>query len=172
MFATSNTIKSVCENSNFLLLIFFFVVFLSSIVVDRLGRKPLYYISIIGTIIGYVAEFIFYTLQDVLHYNMKDLSWLALLGIIMIYVFKNIGLTSLPYVYLSELFPSNIRSRATSLVLFYTNLLAFGFVLVFPLIVSKIGCYVYVIFIVSLAIGLVFVYFFVPETKNKHIGTI
>ena len=75
--------------------------------------------------------------------------------------------SSFPYSYLPEIFPLSIRAKGTSIGASSNWMNNFIIAFIVPPMIQGIHWGMYLFFAVWLAIGSLFVWFFVPETKNK-----
>lgn len=72
----------------------------------------------------------------------------------------------------AELYASTARGKGSTISFFFHWLFVFLVVVFFPLIDSVIGFYSTLIFTICLIFIVLYVIFFVPETKNKPIDRI
>lgn len=151
----------------------FVLVFISFYVIDKFGRKPLYYISTIGCTVALLLEFIYFLLQDTFKLDMEKLAWLPLTGIFLFYIFRTFGVTSLSPLIMAELFPTNVKGAAISFLLFYSGLCSFIVTFGFPLLSNWWGIsYSFLLFAVCCFMGFILIWLFVPETKGKSLPQI
>ena len=95
---------------------------------------------------------------------------LILIGILGFVASFAVSLGPVMWVLLSELFPNWIRGLAISAVGFVNSAVSFGVQQVFPIELAALGAATtFAIFGVIAALGLVFVWFVVPETKGKSL---
>lgn len=129
--------------------------------IDRFGRKKLMYVGSIGLIatLALVAR-AFYT-------NTFDL--------VPIYLFVYIGFFAFSqgaviWVFISEIFPNNVRAKGTSLGSFTHWFMASVIAFSFPYITEKLGGgNSFMIFTVMMVLQLLFVWRMMPETKGKSL---
>ena len=127
-------------------------------VIDRIGRKKLLLIGSVGTaacLAGVAA--IFFTGR---HENL--LVWL-LVGYIAFFAFSQ---GAVIWVYLSEVFPNNVRAKGQSLGSFshwFMNAAISG---IFPLMAASSGAYPFVFFSLMMVLQFFVVLFVYPETKG------
>jgi MFS transporter, SP family, arabinose:H+ symporter len=127
-------------------------------VIDRIGRKTLLLIGSVGTaacLAGVAA--IFFTAR-----HESFLLWL-LIGYIAFFAFSQ---GAVIWVYLSEVFPNNVRAKGQSLGSFthwIMNALISG---TFPLLAASSGGYPFVFFSLMMALQFFVVLFVYPETKG------
>jgi MFS transporter, SP family, arabinose:H+ symporter len=127
-------------------------------VIDKLGRKTLLLVGSIGTALclGGVA---------VVFFTSRHQSWLLwlLVGYIASFAFSQ---GAVIWVYLSEVFPNNVRAKGQSLGSFthwIMNALISG---VFPLMAASSGGYPFVFFSLMMVLQFFVVLFVYPETKG------
>ena len=127
-------------------------------VIDRIGRKILLLVGSVGTAacLAGVAT-IFFT-----HHRENLLVWL-LVGYIAFFAFSQ---GAVIWVYISEVFPNEVRAKGQSLGSFshwFMNALISG---IFPLMAASSGAYPFVFFSVMMVIQFFVVLLFYPETKG------
>jgi hypothetical protein len=126
--------------------------------IDRLGRKMLLLVGSVGTAVclaGVAA--IFLTTR-----HEKLLVWL-LIGYIAFFAFSQ---GAVIWVYISEVFPTQVRAKGQSLGSFshwFMNALISG---TFPLMAVSSGAYPFVFFSLMMAVQFFVVLFLYPETKG------
>ena len=131
---------------------------LAMAVIDKLGRKKLLLIGSVGTcacLAGVSA--IFFSQR---HQNF--LVWL-LIGYIAFFAFSQ---GAVIWVYISEVFPNQVRAKGQSLGSFshwFTNAIISG---MFPLMAASSGGYPFVFFSAMMALQFFVVLFVYPETKG------
>ena len=127
-------------------------------VIDRIGRKILLLVGSVGTaacLAGVAA--IFFT-----HHRENLLVWL-LVGYIAFFAFSQ---GAVIWVYISEVFPNEVRAKGQSLGSFshwFMNALISG---IFPLMAASSGAYPFVFFSIMMVIQFFVVLLFYPETKG------
>lgn len=143
----------------------------SSSIVDKFGRRPLLLISTTGvTICNFIVASYFYSQTKV---DVSAFRWLPVLTIMIFIVSVSLGLSSVTYVLLSELFPTNIKAMAIGLFTVFTSTLAFAVSKLFQVINDSLGIYVsFYIFGIITFLFLVFMWYRVPETKGKSLAVI
>lgn len=84
-----------------------------------------------------------------------------------------LGVSSLPYVLMGELFPLNIKESAVTFMTFFGVVMAFAVTKFFQPIVEYGGYYTaFWIFGGVCISGCIFTWMFLPETKGKSFGEI
>ncbi|KAI8885305.1 general substrate transporter [Backusella circina FSU 941] len=131
--------------------------------IDRLGRKTLLLISLVGMTVFQVIMTI------AMRYEISALQVVC----IMLYVASfAIGFGMVPFVITAECFPTYAVASASSACLALNWLCNFIIGLIFPTLLSACGPYVFLIFAGLALVALIFVYFFIPETKQKSLDEI
>lgn len=131
--------------------------------IDKWGRRPLLIIGMIGMILSLAATGLAFSAAG--HSTM--LKWIAL-GSVMIYIPSfAISLGPIVWLMIAEIFPLKVRGLAASLcssVNWGTNMLV---AVTFLVLVQLLGPHgTFWLYSIMCIIGLVFIYFFVPETKG------
>jgi len=102
------------------------------------------------------------------HINTKDITWLPATGIITYIMMYSLGLSSLSFTLLSEIFPINVKALGSMIVLITNHLTAFVVVTSYLIIADIAGIHVpFWIFTACNFAGALFIFFYVPETKGK-----
>ena len=131
--------------------------------VDRLGRRPLFFIGFIGMVLCLALLGHVYGSTDS-GTVVRDLALASVLGYIF---FFGISLGPLSYLMMSELFPLNVRS--TGMALASCSNWAFNFIVssTFLTLVSAMGIgHTFYLYAFLTFLGLVFCYYLIPETKG------
>jgi MFS transporter, SP family, arabinose:H+ symporter len=127
-------------------------------VIDRIGRKTLLLIGLIGTGLCLLCvSTIFFTGR-----NQHLLVWL-LVGYI---AFFAVSQGAVIWVYISEIFPNRVRAKGQSLgslAHWLMNALVSG---VFPIMAGSTGAYPFVFFASMMAVQFFVVWYMYPETKG------
>ncbi|KAJ8931869.1 hypothetical protein NQ314_015135 [Rhamnusium bicolor] len=141
--------------------------FVTPPLVDRLGRKILLVFSAIGMIISEVHLGVYTYLKD----HDKDVSSISFVPIIclMLYIISfNSGFGPLPWTIMGELFPSKVKSIASSLTASFSWFLAFLITKYFKPVSESIGMgSSFFIFSACCVISIPFCILYVVETKGK-----
>ena len=130
---------------------------LAMLLVDKLGRKPLMLIGSAGLCILYVI------VVRMLAAGSTAVSWF-LLSSIGVYA---VSLAPVTWVLISEIFPNQVRSTATSVAVISLWAAYFILVFTFPILFDWLGDKTFYIYSAICFIGFLFVYFKVKETKGK-----
>lgn len=144
----------------------------SSSIVDRLGRRPLLLISTIGTTICNTIVGVYFLLdhEDV---DVSSISWLPLVAIMVFIVCYTIGLATVPFAILGEIFPTNVKALAAAAYTMVSGSISFGVTKLYQRVSDNWGTYVsFLGFAFFTFFFIIFVYFLVPETKGKSLDNI
>ncbi|MBV9341132.1 MAG: sugar porter family MFS transporter [Acidobacteria bacterium] len=131
---------------------------IAMLVIDRIGRKILLLVGSVGTaacLAGVAAIFF-------AHHHENLLVWL-LIGYIAFFAFSQ---GAVIWVYISEVFPNEVRAKGQSLGSFshwFMNALISG---IFPLMAASSGAYPFVFFSLMMVTQFFVVLLFYPETKG------
>ncbi len=131
---------------------------------DRLGRKPLLYFGLTGVMLSLFALGTSFAFAGTLGSSLK---WVAVGSLVTYIVCFAMSLGPIGWILVSEVFPLKIRGVAMS-VCTVSNF-AFNFFVVgsFPVLLHRIGgAWTFWIFGIVSILCIIFVYFFVPETKG------
>ncbi|GLH04113.1 Uncharacterized protein GBIM_09892 [Gryllus bimaculatus] len=147
--------------------------FISSQIVDRLGRRILLIISDLVMSICCVLLGVFFYLDEKKDPVVEDIGWLPLVSVCLFIVAFSLGFGPVPWLMISELFPSNIKGRASSIACVVNWIIAFLVTKFFNDLEQafKLGPTFWIFAGIS-AVGTVFVLMFVPETKGKSLAQI
>ena len=143
--------------------------FIAMATVDKLGRKPLIYYGCIGMIMGFVI------LAGTLVTN--QIGILSLVGILLFIGSFALSMGPVVWVLLSEMFPNMIRSAAMSVAVAVQWAMNYFVSQMFPLVMESNlnvegvwnGSLPYFIFIIFIAITILFTKKYIPETKGKSL---
>ena len=146
---------------------------LAGYLVDKLGRKPLMIISSVGCALALTSEGLYFYLQNIAKIDVSCISWLPTTALLLYLVMNPIGIFTLPWILLGELFATNIKGYAVSIASCYGSLLAFLATKFFQPISDGWGMHVtFWIFAGICFLGAIFCYFVQPETKGKTLAEI
>lgn len=140
---------------------------ISSIIVDRLGRKILLLLSATGiytslTILGLY-----------LYFNFASLNWLPILCLIIYMMSFNVGLSPIPWTLMGELFAPDIKSVSSTILCVINFAFNFLTLVIFPILIEAIGLApTFWIFAGLTFLGSIFVWKCLPETKGKSLEEI
>lgn len=145
---------------------------LSSSIVDRFGRRPLLLFSVGGAAICNTIVGIYFYLHHIEN-DVSSISWLPMVAIMVFIVSYTLGLATVTFVILGEVFPKNLRAAAGAVFTIFASLCGFGVAKMFQLVTDNVGSHAtFWIFAGFSYIFIPFIWFIIPETKNKSLDTI
>lgn len=149
----------------FIGLINFFMTFVAIKYSDKIGRKPLLFIGLSGMTISLIIL--------ALAYQFPSLKIGAVLACGLYIISFSMSLGPMAFLIISEVFPLMYRGIGMACAIltnFFVNFLVTG---LFPVSLSKLGgCATFSIFILFCIVSFFFIYFVIPETKNKSLEEI
>ncbi|KAL0901710.1 hypothetical protein ABMA27_006895 [Loxostege sticticalis] len=146
---------------------------LSVILVDRVGRKPLLLLSALGVGLmnGTIGTYFFFDITN--KGSVASLHWLPLAALLVYIVCYAIGLSTVPYVIIGEMFPTNVKLYASCVAHIYTGISMFAVQKLFQVVKDAYEIYtVFWGFSAFSLMGLVFMLVVLPETKGKSFASI
>lgn len=146
--------------------------FVSSLVVDKLGRRILLLASdSIMAVCTILLGVYFYLDQN--GHDVSNLGWLPIVSLCMFIVMFSLGFGPIPWMMMGELFAADVKGLAGSLAGTFNWLLAFIVTKTFTNLVTAMGrAETFWLFSALSIVGTVFVFFVVPETKGKSLAEI
>jgi MFS transporter, SP family, galactose:H+ symporter len=136
--------------------------FVAILTVDRLGRRPLFIVAFIGTAISLL----------VIAWAMAN-GVPPLVGLVGLFAYIAVfamSLGPLPWLYMSELFPLQLRSRGMALASVTNWSFNFIVVFLFPVANRQLGTMVtMLVFAAFCTAGVVYAWFWAPETKGESL---
>lgn len=149
---------------------------MSSVVADRVGRRPLLIYSFFGTCVCHFIAGGYFFAQEILktdHSTLTKYAWVPFVGIVGSSIVSTLGFGSIIFVIPGEIFPLNIKAVAMSSLSIFGGILGFIGSKGYQEIKDLAGlCGVFWIYASVAFIGAVFSYMFVPETKGKSLKEI
>ena len=131
---------------------------------DRLGRKPLLYFGLIGVMLSLFALGTSFAFAGVLGSSLK---WVAVGSLVTYIICFAMSLGPIGWILVSEVFPLKIRGVAMSICTVSNFAINFFVVGSFPILLHRIGgAWTFWMFGFVSLLCIIFVYFFVPETKG------
>ncbi|XP_055375650.1 facilitated trehalose transporter Tret1-like [Condylostylus longicornis] len=147
--------------------------YFSVILVERAGRKLLIAGSAFGTGIGHLCMGTFILLDNMPGYDVSGYRWVPLACFSFIIFIVSWGVSTLPFLLVSELCPPKIREIVLSVCISVLWFFAFFIIKYLSVIVDAMGLHgALFIFSACSFTGGIFVLAFVPETKGKSIDEI
>lgn len=146
--------------------------FIATVLIDRLGRKILLYISSVSmtTTLFILATFFYFKMMG---YNVEPFGFLPLLSFAVYIVGFSIGFGPVPWLMMGEILPAKIRGSAASLVTAFNWSCTFVVTKTFVDFSNLMGFHgTFWAFSCITFASLFFVIFFVPETQGKSLEDI
>jgi SP family galactose:H+ symporter-like MFS transporter len=140
---------------------------LSVWLIDRMGRRTLFIVGLIGMAISLsVLALAFFT-------ESKAIDLIAVVSLMIYVCFFAISLGPLTWVVISEIYPLGVRGRAMSIAIGANWAFNYLVSLTFPSLISGIGGDgVFSLYACTCLLGLWFVYRYIPETRGKSLKEI
>ncbi|KAF5285556.1 hypothetical protein FQR65_LT13190 [Abscondita terminalis] len=143
-------------------------ILLAAILMDKLGRKPLYVISTIGCATALITAGTYFFLEKTNLQIITNLRWLPTLCLTSYLIIAPIGINAIPFVLMSEVFATEAKCFASSICTTFAGLLSFTFTKFFLPVADVWGMYtIFWIFGSTCVLGSLFGFFVLPETKGK-----
>ncbi|CAG5127198.1 unnamed protein product [Candidula unifasciata] len=136
---------------------------------EKAGRRPLLLYPMIGMLVSFIVMMILLNLQKNPDLSDHHVSF-AIVCIIAMHTYIigfALGLGPIPFIVVGEIFRQEPRAAAMSLSLAFNWVCNFILMLTFPFLKEGLEEFVYIIFCIVLGLAIAFIFFFVPETKNK-----
>jgi SP family facilitated glucose transporter-like MFS transporter 8 len=147
--------------------------FISTLVVDRLGRRILLLLSDFVMAVCTLLLGVYFYLMNETHDDVSNLGWLPVTSVCVFIVVFSLGYGPIPWMMVGELFAPHIKGFASSLSCVLNWILAFLVTKFYSDLADSFGAHTtFWIFAVISVIGTVFVFFLVPETKGKTLDEI
>lgn len=146
---------------------------LSSLILDKTGRRPLVLISTIGASVALFTEGLYFYLSTCTNVDMSEFQIVPAVALISFIVVFSLGLQTIPILLLGELFPTDVKAFALSLADVYFSIIASIIAKFFQFMKDDFGMHVpFFLFAAFCLIGFVFSYYCIPETKGKTLEDI
>ncbi|KPJ02693.1 Facilitated trehalose transporter Tret1 [Papilio xuthus] len=154
----------------------FGVSLISSVFVDRIGRRPLIIYTLLSTGISYAVIGGYFFLLDVVqieHESLSPYGIITFIGILLSTIVSTLGFNSVIGIVPAEIFPLNVKAVAMTSLNILGGLLGFAVGKGYQVMKNLLGLtgVFWIIAFVTFS-GAVFTYFFVPETRDKSLHDI
>ncbi|CAH2268996.1 jg16020 [Pararge aegeria aegeria] len=137
------------------------------------GRRVLMFTSSFGVAVALTIVGLYFFLQDYIRVSpetLSSISSLPLIGVLSFNILYATGLGNLPYIMQAELFPINVKTTASSAATMMACVMNFFVTKSYQGIKDGFGQFTVFWSFASIAYaGMLFIYFFVPETKGKSL---
>ncbi|KAI8435779.1 hypothetical protein MSG28_004009 [Choristoneura fumiferana] len=149
---------------------------MSSIIADRVGRRPLLYYSLFGNGLCLAIVSVYFYYLEVIQMDPEVLSaycYVPFGAIIGANVIATLGYNSIIMVIPAEIFPMNVKAVALTSLSMFGGLIGFGMGKGYQEIVNLAGLLgAFSVFTGFSVAGALFVMYYVPETKGKSLKEI
>lgn len=147
--------------------------FIAAILIDRLGRKVLLYISAVSMILSLGVLGAYFFVKDSLGIDVSFLGFLPLASFIVYVLGFSLGFGPIPWLMMGEILPAKIRGQAASVATAFNWTCTFIVTKIFLLLAKAIGFhFTFWIFGGIVFLSLLFTIFFVPETRGQSLADI
>ncbi|XP_039162519.1 sugar transporter ERD6-like 10 isoform X3 [Eucalyptus grandis] len=136
------------------------------ILTDKAGRRPLLMVSTAGMCLSCLIVGLSFYMQD-LHICKDATPILVFLAVLAYFVFLSVGMSGLPWVLMSEIFPVNVRGRAGSIVSFAHWSCSWIMSYTFNFMFEWSAAGTFFIFTGICGLAILFTAKLVPETKGQ-----
>ncbi|CAH0561315.1 unnamed protein product [Brassicogethes aeneus] len=149
---------------------------ISSVTIDKAGRKVLFLISTVLMLVGLLSIGIFFTVQDRIKPSedtIRILAWFPVLGACIYIIGFCLGMGPIPWMTAGEIVPPAIKApiaaAAATVNWLFASMVSFGY----PIIKDVIGTDTTFYIFVGVCIACIcFTIFFMPETRHKPLDQI
>ncbi|XP_054736658.1 facilitated trehalose transporter Tret1 isoform X2 [Anastrepha obliqua] len=150
----------------------FIATFMATMLIDRLGRKILLYISDVAMIISlFTLGGFFYCKSSGM--DTSEVGWLPLASFVIYVVGFSLGFGPIPWLMMGEILPAKIRGSAASVATAFNWSCTFVVTKTFLDMLETMGAHgAFWLFGSICVVGLFFVILYVPETQGKTLEDI
>ncbi|XP_048518696.1 facilitated trehalose transporter Tret1 isoform X2 [Dendroctonus ponderosae] len=146
--------------------------FITALIVEKVGRRILYMVSAVGCGVACAILGTFFFLQK-REVDLEGVFWLPLTCMVAYMIFFSCGLGPLAWSIVGEIFPSNVKGIGSGLTVCASFTASFAVLLTFPLISEAASMAApFWMFTLVTILGLIFIYFMVPETRGMTLAEI
>lgn len=142
------------------------------LLIDRVGRKPLLYFSLVVGFISHLSLTIVFFLISSGHAS-PNMGILAVICVTCFVFSYGVGMGAVPALILNEISSVEIKPYVGMFAFVISIVLLTGFLQLFPILTTSVGMYVnFIVPTLSNFLGIFFLWFYVPETKGKSLNEI
>lgn len=146
---------------------------LTPIVVAKLGKRIMLLISAASMCLAMGLMGLYFYLKENDPETAKSISWLPIAALVIYIILYCLGFGPLPWAVLGEMFPSNVKSYASSVVASTCWILGFLITLFFSTLVAAIGsAWSFWLFTIFCGVAIPFTFINVFETKGMSLQQI
>nr|CAI5861578.1 unnamed protein product [Callosobruchus analis] len=147
--------------------------FASTFVVDKLGRKLLLIISLVGASTALLVLTIFMYTEDHCQVDVSSMKYIPFACLMINVAFISVGVRVVPLLMMGEMFSARIKPLAVCVGAIYYSIVAMLVAKLYHVINEQYGSYLpFLIFTLLGYLSILFVVYIVPETKGKNLEDI
>lgn len=147
-------------------------VFLGTLVIDKLGRRILLLASIVMMFLMTLILGVYYYCIEYTS-AFENITWFAIIPLCVFLILFSFGFGPIPWMMIPEIFAPEVKGIAGSSACLFNWLMAFIVTKFYSDMTKAVQSYgTFWIFSLFCAVGILFVYFLVPETKGKSLDQI
>lgn len=151
----------------------FLSTFVATVLIDRLGRKVLLYISNAAMIITLFILGGFFYAKNSEYEGIDNYGWLPLVSFVIFVIGFSLGFGPIPWLMMGEILPAKVRGSAASIVTAFNWSCTFLVTKTFLDVIGAIGAHgAFWMFGSVCVVGMVFVVACVPETQGQSLEDI
>lgn len=144
----------------------------SSTIVDLVGRRPLLLTSVIGAAICNTIVGLYFFLER-MEVDVSGIALMPMLAIMIFIVTYTIGMATVTFTLLGEIFPKNLKSVAGPVFTITAGIISFIVAKLFQIVSDDLGSdYTFWGFAIFTYMFIPFIWFLIPETKGKPLDVI
>lgn len=151
----------------------FILTIVSSLMLDKTGRRPLIIMSTLGVTVALLIESVYFYVATNTPVDVSKVTFIPIIGLLMFIIAYSMGLGTIPVLMLGELFPTDVKAFALVVADIYFSIIATVVSKFFQIMKDTFGMQVpFFCFTICSVLGLIFVLISVPETKGKTLEDI
>lgn len=137
-------------------------------IIDTVGRRPMIIFSVIGLAICNTIIGLYFLLQTMGIY-VEEYSLLPIVTIMMLMVSNVIGIGTVTYALLAEIFPKNLKAFVGSSICIYASVLSAISIKIYQIVSDQVGLgYTFLGFALLCYLVIPYLWSIIPETKGKR----
>ncbi|PSN49516.1 Facilitated trehalose transporter Tret1 [Blattella germanica] len=141
---------------------------LLSSMVDRTGRRPLILASISGVSISCLLLGVYFYLESKTDFDLSPIQWIPMTSLVLYMSSFSLALGVLPFTLIGEIFPTNVKGMAASILMFLHATSGILTTKLFQVMTDDIGPdSPFWMFLAFCLAALIFTAWYLPETKGK-----
>ncbi|XP_072389690.1 glucose transporter GlcP-like [Diabrotica undecimpunctata] len=149
------------------------VIFASSFMVDKIGRRPLILLSSFGCSSSLLFIAFYFYVKNLNLEFVNEVRWLPVICIIFWTVAYSVGFAHIPVILLGELFVNEVRATAVGTIITIDRVLSILLNFSYPLITETFGVYSnLLLYATATLLGFILLLIYLPETRGKSFGEI